>query len=209
MRRLLLLGCCLFTFFINSVFSQSRVSSADIKGTVTDQSGAVLQGVTISVISAEKGTVRQVVSDDHGQYLVPLLPPDEYQIRLEMPGFATIIQKGLTLNVGQIVALDFKMEVTGTATEVVVTSAVPIIEVERTPTAAKVLPLVVKPPKDPRGHQRNNGSLDGDSHGFRVHCDATARDTGPQGVIAGRRVRPGERVGRSGDLANLPAVGEE
>jgi hypothetical protein len=132
MRRLLLLGCCLLAFFINSVFSQSRVSSADIKGTVTDQSGAVLRGVTISIISPDKGTIRQVVSDDHGQFLAPLLPPDEYQIRLEMPGFATIIQKGLTLNVGQIAVLDFKMEVAGTATEVVVTSAVPIIETERT-----------------------------------------------------------------------------
>lgn len=118
---------------ISSAFSQSQVSSADLKGTVTDASGAVLPGVSITITDTDKGTVRQVVTGERGQYLAPLLPPaPNYEGKAELSGFATQIKKGITLNVGQSVIIDFKMEVSGTATEIIVTSATPIIEIERT-----------------------------------------------------------------------------
>jgi len=115
-----------------SAFAQSQVSSADIRGTVTDRTGASLAGVTVTVTHIDKGMLRQVVTDQSGQYAAQLLPPAaDYQIKAELPGFATQIRKGLSLTVGQSVIIDFKMEVSGTATEVVVTAATPLVETER------------------------------------------------------------------------------
>jgi hypothetical protein len=115
-----------------SALAQSQASSADIRGTATDRTGAALAGVTITVIHVDKGTLRQVVTDQGGQYAAQLLPPsDNYQVKAELSGFATQIRKGLSLTVGQNVIIDFKMEVSGTTTEVVVTAATPLVETER------------------------------------------------------------------------------
>jgi hypothetical protein len=115
-----------------STFAQSQVASGDVRGTVTDQTGASLAGVTITVTHLEKGILRQVVTDQSGQYAIPMLPPAaEYQVKAELPGFATQIHKGLSLTVGQVLVIDFKMQVSGTATEVVVTGAAPLVETER------------------------------------------------------------------------------
>ncbi len=115
-----------------NLWAQSQVSSADIRGTVTDQTGAALSGVIITVSHADKGTLRQVVTDSNGQYAAALLPPAaEYQVKAELAGFTTQIRRGLTLTIGQIVVLDFKMEVSGTNTEVVVVAETPLVETER------------------------------------------------------------------------------
>jgi hypothetical protein len=119
-------------FSAGSALAQSQASSADIRGTITDRTGGALPGVTITVTHPDRGVVRQAITDQSGQYAVLLLPPAaEYQIKIELPGFATQIARGLTLTVGQSVVLDFKMEVSGTATEVIVVAAIPLVETER------------------------------------------------------------------------------
>ncbi len=119
-------------FGVGSLYAQSQVSSADIRGTVTDRTGATLSGVTITVTQIDKGMLRQVITDSNGQYAAPLLPPAaDYQIKAELAGFATQIRKGLSLTIGQNVVVDFKMEVSGINTEVVVTAGTPLVETER------------------------------------------------------------------------------
>lgn len=115
-----------------NAWAQSQASSADIRGVITDRTGGALPGVTITVSQADKGTLRQVITDHDGQYAALLLPPAaDYQVKAELPGFGTQIRKGLTLTVGQSVILDFKMEVSGMATEVVVVATAPLVETER------------------------------------------------------------------------------
>ena len=128
----LFLLCGILSLSAGSLWAQSQVSTADLKGSVTDQSGAVMPGVTITISDVDKGRVRQIVTDDRGQYVAPLLSPaPNYEVKAELSGFATQIKKGLTLTVGQSVIVDFKLEVAGTATEIVVTTATPLIETER------------------------------------------------------------------------------
>src|SRR5947209_204332 len=68
---------------------QAQVSSGDIKGTVTDASGAVLKQAKITVTDRDRGLTRNAESNDAGEFLVPLLPPGHYRIRIEAPGFGT------------------------------------------------------------------------------------------------------------------------
>jgi hypothetical protein len=135
-------GICKIFFAIFSMLSfgatalpQSQAISADLRGTVTDQNGAVVAGAIITVTSAERGIARTAKTDDRGEYQILLLPPGTYDVKVEAGGFATQLHKGITLTVGQRQVLDFELKVAGAAEQVVITTEAPLIEVERTQQA--------------------------------------------------------------------------
>lgn len=115
-----------------TAFPQAQISSADLKGKVTDAQGGVIPGVTVAITNTEKNQSRSVITDDRGEYSFPLLQPGSYELKVEFPGFATQVKKGLVLTVGQSAILDVAMQVAGASSEIVVTSEVPLIETERT-----------------------------------------------------------------------------
>ena len=58
-----------------------------ILGTVTDQSGGVISGATVTVIDTERGVIRTLTTDDAGAYNAPNLTPGNYTVRVEATGF--------------------------------------------------------------------------------------------------------------------------
>src|SRR5215813_4253365 len=102
----------LVLFAASALFGQT---SATLRGLITDQSGAVLPGVSISVRNQQTGVERTTLSDETGNYQVAALPVGVYQIGVRLPGMRPQIVSALTLEVGQIVVRDFKMEVGGIA----------------------------------------------------------------------------------------------
>jgi hypothetical protein len=70
-------------------FSQSQTASGDIKGTVTDYTGAVLPGAMVTVTNVETGVERATVSDNTGSFRLFLLPPAEYEVKVQHEGFST------------------------------------------------------------------------------------------------------------------------
>src|SRR5262245_64308869 len=105
-----------------------QTTNATLRGLITDQSGAVLPGVMISVRNQGTGIERSTLSDETGNYQVAALPVGIYQIDVRLAGMKPQIVNGLTLEVGQIVVRDFKMEVGGIAEEVNVAGDAPIVE---------------------------------------------------------------------------------
>src|ERR1041384_8408735 len=67
---------------------QVDVSTATLKGTVSDTSGAVISGAIITVTSVDKGIVRNTKSGSDGTYSVRLLPPGAYDVQVEAVGVA-------------------------------------------------------------------------------------------------------------------------
>jgi len=114
---------------------QAQATSANLRGTVTDSTGAVVVGATVSVIAAERGITRSASTNDRGEYQFLLLPPGQYEVRVEASGFRTQISRGVTLTVGQSQVLDFRVSASGVSEEVTVTTAAPLIEVDRTQLA--------------------------------------------------------------------------
>lgn len=112
--------------------SQSYVSSAELKGTVTDPQGAVIPGATVTVTNAERALVRTVTTDDRGEYRVLLLPPGLYAVKVEKSGFVAHVRQGIQLTVGQILNLDVQLSVGATTEVVEVTGEQPLVETERT-----------------------------------------------------------------------------
>ena len=90
---------------------QAQLTTATLSGTVADTTGAVIPGVSVSVLQVETGITRDAVTDDEGRYRVPLLDPGEYEIQAELTGFRTAGRTGLTLAVGDRVVVDLTLSV--------------------------------------------------------------------------------------------------
>jgi hypothetical protein len=112
--------------------AQGVGASGDIKGTVTDPSGAVVTNATVEVVDAGKGTKRTGTADSNGQYHVAGLSPAIYNVSVAHAGFQTEIQKNVAVNVGETSILDFHMKVSSVAESVEVTTEPPVVEVDKT-----------------------------------------------------------------------------
>src|SRR5688500_6195970 len=89
--------------------SYGEATTSQITGRITDPSGAVLAAAKVAVTNLETGIERRTVSNDDGYYTVPLLPPGNYRMDLEMTGFMPISRSGITLRVNQTARIDFLM----------------------------------------------------------------------------------------------------
>src|SRR4051794_8037304 len=84
-------------------FAQS--ATATIEGTIVDQSGALLPGVTVTIAEVDTGTQRVVVTDANGVFSAPLLPVGVYSLTAELAGFQTQKQPEIKVTIGQTITL--------------------------------------------------------------------------------------------------------
>jgi len=103
-------------------------NSADVTGTVTDATGAVVPGVTITVRDIDKGTVRTLTSNGAGAYDTgPVVPNDHYTLTFTREGFSSQQRGPLLLEVGQI-GLNVELAVGQTTEKVVVNTEAPLMQ---------------------------------------------------------------------------------
>jgi outer membrane receptor protein involved in Fe transport len=119
-------------------FPQSQATGGAIEGTVTDESGAVLPGVNVTVRNTATGVTRETRTDAAGVYRAPLLPVGPYEVTGALTGFATTRRPHLELTIGQTLTVDLSLKVASTSEEVTVTAEAPVIEVTRSSQASTV-----------------------------------------------------------------------
>src|ERR1700676_3039017 len=85
-------------------FSQGNLGR--ILGTVTDQSGGVIAGATVTVLDTQRGVARTLTTDDAGEYNAPTLIPGTYTVRAEAKGFQKIERQNVEVGVGREVRVD-------------------------------------------------------------------------------------------------------
>jgi len=90
--------------FSLALFAQGNFGR--ILGTVTDQTGAVLPGATVSVIDTQRGLARTLTTDSAGEFNAPTLTPGTYTVRVEAKGFKTLDRQNVVLEVGKEVRVD-------------------------------------------------------------------------------------------------------
>ena len=113
--------------------SAQNLSSAGIDGTVTDQSGQVLPGVTVTATSpALQVGQLSTVSDAEGRYSFANLARGVYLVKFELSGFSTLVREGLQLNAGFTARVDVSMVVGGLSETVLVSGASPVVDVSST-----------------------------------------------------------------------------
>ncbi len=119
MRRLCLtLCCCLIVFGLSVPASFAQETTATVTGTVSDQSGGVLPGVTVTLRHVATGRVFESITGAEGGYLVPLLPIGTYEATFALSGFQSRTVRGIALNVNDRVLVDVQLA-TGGVSEVV------------------------------------------------------------------------------------------
>lgn len=106
-----------------------------IQGVVTDAQGGVLPGVTFTLRNTESGVMRTTVSESDGQYRFAGLQPGVYDLKAELPGFATVAVDQMTVTIGLQLKQDIKMQVQNLQETVTVSGVAPVIEVTRTEVA--------------------------------------------------------------------------
>lgn len=109
-----------------------------IEGVVTDESGGVLPGATLSLKNAETGAERSAISDVEGRYRFPALPPGTFTVRTELQGFNTEERQNITLTIGLTVRHDFSLKIQTLSESVTVVAEAPVVDVTRSEVAGVV-----------------------------------------------------------------------
>ena len=93
-----------------------------IEGTVTDTTGGVLPGVTVTVTNAGTAVEQNVVTDDSGRFRVLYLNPGAYTVAAELSGFKKFVRVDNQVRVGDVVRVDVVLEAGGVTETVSVTA---------------------------------------------------------------------------------------
>jgi outer membrane receptor for ferrienterochelin and colicin len=117
------LWLCLGVVFANATFSsaQTQITTGVIQGTLADPSGAVIEAAQIEVRNLDTNFTRSLPSDGAGRFTFLQLPPGRYSVTARKAGFATLVQEGLNLSVGQALSLALTMKVSSLDETVTVT----------------------------------------------------------------------------------------
>src|SRR5215831_3352948 len=119
-----------FSMLVSALCAFGQTDRGTITGTISDASGAVIPGATVSAKNTETGLVYTAGSSETGNYTLPQLPAGTYEVTAELPGFKKFVRPGITIAATQITRIDARMEV-GTNTEAItVEAAAPLLKTE-------------------------------------------------------------------------------
>jgi len=109
----------------------AQQQTASLTGTISDTSGAVIAGATVTVTNAARGISVVVSSDARGNYSAPLLPPaDGYQVTVSKVGFRDATRSDITLEVAQVAQVNFSLAVGSSTQTVMVSGAPPLLDTQ-------------------------------------------------------------------------------
>jgi len=109
-------------------FAQATAINGNIEGVVTDETGAVLAGVTVTITNLGTGLVRVTVTDTQGVYRAALLPLGSYQVRMEIGGFKVLERSGVSLSAGQTAIVNGQLSVGGVTELIQVSADAPVTQ---------------------------------------------------------------------------------
>jgi len=110
--------------------ASAQLSTAQISGRITDQSGAVLPGVSVTVVQTDTAQTRTVTTDASGTYVLPNLPTGPYRLEAILQGFRTYAQTGIVLQVAATPTINVTLAVGSLEETVAVEAAAPLVDVQ-------------------------------------------------------------------------------
>ncbi len=132
MRRsavlVLLLSCAWLSITPTPAAAYVQLTRFILGGTVTDTSGALLPGATVTLRNVDTGFTRSIVTDQDGRYLfAPLPPTGRWTLTIELQGFGTHVREGLTFQANTRPAINVELGVGGLQEAVLVEGAAPLV----------------------------------------------------------------------------------
>ena len=188
MKRLALTcGAVLVLCSVLSTPAFAQTANATLGGTVSDSTGALVPGVTITAINTQTGIINSTLTNEAGAYNFASLQPGTYRMNGELPGFQTQTYSDVALGGGQQVRLNFRLEVAGVAQAIDVSVAADTLLATTSASVGTVLPeykvrdlpLAGRNVLDLIGTTagtQSNGRLQGVFAGNRITAVNTTRD---------------------------------
>ena len=103
-------------------------ATGSIAGLITDQSGAVMPGVTVDAVNVATGQTRTSLSGADGFFSIPLLQPGRYDVKATLAGFKSVARPGVDVSVGDTARVDIRLTVGGLEESLVVKAEAPLVE---------------------------------------------------------------------------------
>ncbi len=128
-------GISLFCLLLGMVLALPQAGLAQgttgtITGTVTDATGAIVAGATVTIRNVDTNAVRSIVTSDIGSYKITQLQPGNYTLKVNKASFNVFEQKDIVLQIGQVALFDAQLQIGSEQTTVTVTSAASTIQTE-------------------------------------------------------------------------------
>ena len=128
LRSTRLFSALLLTIFSLLPRAGAQTFTAELSGTVTDPSGAVVANAAVRAVNVGTNGVTETRTNELGYYKFPYLPPATYQVEVEMAGFKKLVRKGIELHVNQEAQLPLSMEIGQRGELVTITAEAPLLD---------------------------------------------------------------------------------
>src|SRR5438067_2493509 len=102
--------CAVVVFFSLGLGVRGQSFQGGLRGALKDGGGAIVPGVSISLINEATNISRETVSNGVGEYVFTAVTPGIYTVRAALQGFKTFERKSLTIGTQQFITLDLLME---------------------------------------------------------------------------------------------------
>src|SRR3954465_9744460 len=122
-------GVLVLALLLSPASPSGAQTFGQITGVVTDASGAVMPGASVTVTNTQTNAARTVQTNTAGSYVFPTLLPGVYNVKVGVQGFQTKIANNVELQVQQTSRLDFSLELGNVEVAVEVTGSAPMINV--------------------------------------------------------------------------------
>lgn len=117
---------------------QNQAASATLSGTVTDATGAVIPGASVTLTNTGQGFQRDLKSNAQGQYVFTLLPPGQYALKVAKENLSSYSRTNIQLDVGQSLDLPVTLAL-GTISETIeVTTAAPVLNTSNSDVSTEI-----------------------------------------------------------------------
>src|SRR5258708_6371828 len=136
-KHMRFLALAVFCTILAPLALMAQSSNGSISGNITDGTGAAIPGVTVTATNTATGINRTAVSTNTGHYDIPNLPPGNYRLATELPGFQPLKYERIVVNVGSDTGLNLKLKA-GVSETVTVTAAAPLVETTKSEVSSVV-----------------------------------------------------------------------
>jgi hypothetical protein len=172
-----------FLLFVAAPAAFAQIQTGEIHGRVTDASGAVLPGATVTVEGPALIQPEVSITTETGAYSFPRLPVGTYSVRFELAGFRQLMQEGVRIQSGFSAQINAKLELSSISEILTVSAASPVVDTKQTttgatfttevlqgiPTARDPWVLLEQTPGVVMNQQNVGGNKSGQQSAFTVH----------------------------------------